>query len=95
MKASYLYNGVTYTDFSNEFMTSLGMDEETIDSVQAQAQFEESKTEKLKAEAYQREADPKFTEWQKELAMGNPAADDYKDAWLSKCEQIKQRFTSK
>lgn len=93
MKHSYLYKGVTYTDLSAEFMMSLGMGEEVIESVQSQAKFEENNTKKMKAKAYQKEADPKFAEWQKELAMGNPNANDYKAAWLSKCEQIKQRFT--
>ena len=42
MTKTYLHGGVTHTDVSAEYMTALGMDEQTQAAVLAQLEFEES-----------------------------------------------------
>ena len=42
MTKTYLHAGVTHTDTSTEYMTALGMDEQTQAAVLAQLEFEES-----------------------------------------------------
>lgn len=44
MTKTYLHGGVTHTDTSTEYMTALGMDEQTQAAVLAQLEFEESMT---------------------------------------------------
>ena len=41
MTKTYLHGGVTHTDTSTEYMTALGMDEQTQAAVLAQLEFEE------------------------------------------------------
>lgn len=89
----YLFNGESHTDYSTEYMQSLGMSDDAIESVQTQQQYEISKVNNKKREAYINEADPLFVEWQKEVAMESDDADDYKAAWLAKVSEIKERFS--
>ena len=44
MTKTYLHGGATHTDVSAEYMTALGMDEQTQAAVLAQLEFEESMT---------------------------------------------------
>ena len=39
----YIFKGVTHSDTSSEYLTSLGMDEEQIESIKRQEEFEASR----------------------------------------------------
>jgi len=89
---SYIFEGKTYTDTNREFMLNIGMNTEQIESVLAQQQFEAKQNVALRQQAYKRESDPLYIEWQFELESGNQDAESYKDKWLAKVEEIKQRY---
>lgn len=90
---SFIYKGKAYTNTSREFMLNLGMDDEQIDSVLQQKEYESSQTKELKAAAYVRESDPLYIDWQKELARDNPSADEFKAKWLEKVAEIESRYS--
>lgn len=87
----YIYDGKVHANTDREYMNSLGMTTEAIDSVLTQKTFEEKQGVKLRAEAYKRESDPLYIEWQFELEGGNASSDTYKQAWLDKVTEIKLR----
>ncbi|MEZ8316638.1 hypothetical protein AB6C44_23800 [Vibrio splendidus] len=88
----YIFKAKTYSDTSREFMLNLGMDTDAIESVLQQKQFEEGQNIAHRSKAYQRESDPLYIEWQYELSVENPNADQFKQAWIQKVEQIKARY---
>lgn len=89
---SYIFKGKTYTDANREFMLNLGMNTEQIESVLSQKQYESKQNVRLRQEAYTRESDPLYIEWQYELESGNAKADEYKGAWMNKVAEIKARY---
>jgi hypothetical protein len=88
----YIFKGKEYTDTTREFMVNLGMNTEQIESVLQQKTFEASQNVSYREQAYKRESDPMYIEWQYELESGNAAADDYKQKWLDKVAEIKARY---
>ncbi len=90
---SYIFEGKTYTDTNREFMLNIGMNTEQIESVLAQQQFEAKQNVELRQQAYKRESDPLYIEWQKEVAKNNPDAEMYKQKWLDKTDEIYSRFS--
>lgn len=90
----YIFDGKHHTDTSRSYMIKLGMPAEAIESVLRQYEFEKNQVSQLKLEAYNRESDSLYMDWQKELALKNPDEEQYKQRWLDKVEDIKQRFTA-
>lgn len=88
----YIYGGKTHTDTTREYMNNLGMTTESIESVLTQKKFEESQNIKLRQQAYKRDSDPLYIEWQFERECGNPDADKYKQHWLDSVNEIKARY---
>ncbi|HCG9411598.1 TPA: hypothetical protein NKA80_004389 [Vibrio parahaemolyticus] len=89
---SYIFKGKTYTDTTREFMLNIGMNTEQIDSVLSQQEYESKQNVELRQQAYKRESDPLYIEWQYELESGKPDADSYKEVWMSKVAEIKVRY---
>lgn len=89
---NYIFKGNTHTDTTREYMLSIGMDADQIESVLSQQQYEAQQNVELRQQAYKRESDPLYIEWQFELESKNPDADKYKQAWMDKVSEIKVRF---
>ncbi|MEL4399026.1 hypothetical protein AAEJ42_01940 [Shewanella algae] len=83
---SYIFNGKTCTDFSEEHMKSIGMGSEQIESVIRQRDFEISQNHEKRKKAYREESDPLFLEWQYD---GTPEAEKI---WRDKVAEIKDRY---
>lgn len=83
---NYIFKSLTHTDTSEEFMQSLGMNAEQIDSVFRQQEYElnDGAASKRKA-AYINESDPLFIEWQFDKAP------ESERAWRDKVLEIKAR----
>ncbi|MEL0621798.1 hypothetical protein V6238_01715 [Marinomonas arenicola] len=86
MKQTYIFNNETHDDFSETYMASLGMDQERIDAVIAQRDFELSQNVQKREAAYKRESDPLYMEWQYDKTE---AAENI---WRDKVAEIKSRF---
>ena len=90
---TYIYDGKHYTDTSAEFMTALGMDEDAIEAVQADKEYERQRNYQRRAEAYEKESDPPFLEAiRKEAAGDTEGAEEARAAGLAAVEKIKARF---
>lgn len=83
---TYIYNGTTHTDTSVEYMLSLGMKPEQIESVSQQQAFEQRQNIERRRMAYATESDPLYMEWQFD---GTDAAET---AWRTKVLEIKARY---
>lgn len=89
---SYIHSGKTHTNVSREYMNNIGMTTEAIDSTLQQKEYEEGQNIKYRAEAYKKESDPLYIEWQFELESANPEQATYKQRWLDKVTEIKSRY---
>lgn len=89
----YIFKDTPHSDTSREYMLNLGMNTETIESVLQQKEFEEGQNVEMRQQAYKRESDPLYIEWQKEVAKNNPDAEMYKQKWLDKTDEIYSRFS--
>lgn len=83
---TYIYNGTTHTDTSTEFMLSLGMTPEQMESVSQQEAFERRQNIERRRLAYATESDPLYMEWQFD---GTEAAEA---AWRTKVLEIKAMY---
>lgn len=83
---TYIYDSVSHTNISADYMQGLGLDQDAIDSVLAQKQYEESLWSSKRAAAYKEESDDLFIEWQYD---GTAEAEK---AWRDKVDDIKSRF---
>ena len=83
---TYIHNSASHTNTSSEYMQGLGLDQETIDSILTQKQYEESLWVNNRAKAYKEESDALFIEWQYD---GTPEAEK---EWRDKVAEIKARF---
>lgn len=83
---NYTFNGEHHTDFSLEYMRSLGMNDEQIESVLRQRDFEESQITRLRRKAYEKRSDPLFMEWQFDKT---PEAEK---AWRDEVIRVKSDF---
>lgn len=59
---TYIYDGQTHTNLDPEYMTALGIDEETQEGIINQRDFELSQNVEKRAAAYKIESDPLFLE---------------------------------
>ncbi|KJZ14691.1 hypothetical protein TW85_08155 [Marinomonas sp. S3726] len=83
---TYIFNGQTQTDFTNEYMLTLGMNNEQIESVLNQKAFELSQNLDKRKRAYKAESDPLYMEWQFDQAP------ESEQAWRNKVAEIKARY---
>lgn len=86
---SYIFNGVRHTDASEGYMESLGMNEEQMNSVINQREFEGAQVTNVRQKLYTEKSDPLYIEWQYELVRGNPNADEYKQRWMDAVAEVK------
>ena len=83
---TYIYKGVSHSNTSAEYMQSLGMEQEAIESVLNQQQFELSQNLEKRQTAYVKESDPLYMEAQ---------FDDTPETlqkWRDKVAEIKARY---
>ena len=83
---SYIFNGTNHTDYTLEYMQRIGMNQEQIESVLNQKEFEQGQWVEKRHAAYREEADPLYIEWQYDQ---DP---DQEQVWRDKVLEIKQRF---
>ena len=83
---TYIFNGQSHTDFTSEYMLSLGMNTEQIESVLNQKAFELSQNLEKRQVAYKTESDPLYMEWQFDQTP------ESEQAWRDKVEEIKLRY---
>lgn len=84
---NYIFKGKTHTDTSNNYMLSIGMSAEQIESVMNQKSYEEGEGAIAKRKsAYEKESDPLFLEWQYDKT------DESEKVWRDKVAEIKLRF---
>ena len=83
---TYIHNSASHTNTSTEYMQGLGLDQDTIDSILAQKQYEEGLWVTKRVKAYKEESDALFIEWQYD---GTAEAEK---AWRDKVDDIKSRF---
>ncbi|NLQ17545.1 hypothetical protein HGG82_07875 [Marinomonas sp. M1K-6] len=86
MEQTYIFNNESHKDFTAAYMTALGMDQEQIDSVIAQRDFELSQNVQKREAAYKRESDPLYMEWQYDQT------EEAGQKWRDKVAEIKERF---
>jgi hypothetical protein len=83
---NYIFESKTYEDASEEFMQSLGMNAEQIDSVLNQQKYElNDGAIKSRESAYKKESDPLFLEWQYDKTPESEMV------WRDKVLEIKAR----
>lgn len=83
---TYIYKGASHSNTSAEYMQSLGMEQEQIDAVLNQQQFELSQNVEKRQAAYKAESDPLFMEAQYD---GTPES---LQKWQDKVAEIKARY---
>lgn len=83
---NYIFKGTTHTDCSSEYMHAIGMDQEQIESVLTQKEFESGQWEEKRHAAYREESDPLYIEWQYDQEP------EQEQIWRDKVAEIKQRF---
>ncbi len=83
---TYIYKGASHSNTSAEYMQNLGMDQEQIDSVLNQQQFELSQNVVKREAAYAKESDPLYMEAQFD---GTPES---LQKWRDKVAEIKARY---
>ena len=84
---NYIFKGKTHTDTSNNYMLSIGMNAEQVDSVMNQKSYEEGEgTIAKRKEAYAKESDPLFLEWQYDKTP------ESEHRWREKVLEIKERY---
>ncbi|NNG42734.1 hypothetical protein HJP15_07350 [Pseudoalteromonas sp. NEC-BIFX-2020_002] len=82
----YIFKGVSHSNTSSEYMQALGMDQEQINSVLNQQQFELSQNIEKRAVAYKRESDPLF------MAAQFDGTPESFNVWKDKVTEIKARY---
>ena len=83
---TYIYKGASHSNTSAEYMQSLGMEQEAIEPVLNQQQFELSQNLEKREAAYAKESDPLYMEAQFD---GTPES---LQKWRDKVAEIKARY---
>lgn len=83
---TYIFKGESHSNTSVEYMQALGMDQEQIESVLNQQQFELRQNLEKRQAAYKKESDPLYTEAQFD---GTP---ETLQKWRDKVAEIKARY---
>ena len=81
----YIFRGESHTNTSLEYMQGIGMNQEQVESVLAQQEFEAGQWAEKRQAAYRSEADPLFLEWQYDQKPKQ------EQAWRDKVQEIKER----
>ena len=92
MQVNFDRNGKTYIGFvidSPEWEALDFTDQEKAEIIH-QAQYDEAVS--LRKKAYAEESDPLRNEWKYEEETGSSEADQYKQKWLDKVVEIKERI---
>jgi len=77
---TYIFNGQTHSEFTNEYMIALGMDSEQIESVL------NPQNKDKRQSAYKSESDPLYMEWQFDQTA------ESEQTWRDKVAEIKARY---
>ncbi|ALQ08456.1 hypothetical protein D172_010505 [Pseudoalteromonas sp. Bsw20308] len=83
---TYIYKGASHSNTNGEYMQNLGMEQEQIDSVLNQQQFELSQNVEKRQAAYKAESDPLFME-----SQFDSTAESHQK-WQDKVAEIKARY---
>ena len=83
---TYIFNGQSHSDFTNEYMIALGMNTEQMESVLNQKAFKLSQNVVKRQVAYKSESDLLYMEWQFDHT---PEAEQ---TWRNKVAEIKARY---
>lgn len=83
---NYIFNGTKQTNITLEFMQGLGMNDEQMESVLRQKEYEESQYIAQREAAYKAESDPLYMEAQFD---GTPES---LQIWRDKVAEIKTRY---
>ena len=83
---SYIYKGASHSNTDGEYMQNLGMEQEQIDSVLNQQQFELSQNVIKRQDAYKNESDPLF------MAAQFDGTPESFNVWKDKVTEIKARY---
>ncbi|MGI2152565.1 hypothetical protein ACROAK_06760 [Shewanella oncorhynchi] len=86
MESIYIFEGIIHSDISLAYMQKIGMNEEQIESVLNQKQFELSQNIERRKEAYIKESDPLFIEWKYDKTP------ESEQIWRNKVLEIKARY---
>lgn len=86
MESTYIFEGEVHSCFTLAYMQHIGMNAEQIDSVLNQQQFELTQNIERRKEAYIKESDPLFIEWQYDQT---PECEQH---WRDKVLEIKARY---
>ncbi len=91
MNISFKHNKRNYLNFTvgSDEWNALDISEEDKAAILHQVQYDEAVS--LRKKAYAAESDPLRNEWKYEEETGNPDADQYKQRWLDKVVEIKER----
>lgn len=93
MDQIYIFNGESHNNFTASYMAALGMDQEQMDSVIAQRDFELSQNAKKRSDAYKKESDPLFLEALRKSYEGDEeGAEAARALGLEAVDRIKARF---
>ncbi|MCL9775697.1 hypothetical protein [Vibrio methylphosphonaticus] len=92
MIINFEHQGKRYVNYDteSEAWSELEIDSRDKDNIIHQAQYDEAVS--LRKKAYAAESDPLRNEWKYEEETGNPDADQYKQKWLDKVVEIKERI---
>lgn len=83
---TYIFKGESHSNTSNKYMQKIGMNDEQIELVLNQQQFELSQNVEKREAAYKRESDPLYMEAQFD---GTPES---LQVWRDKVTEIKARY---
>lgn len=86
MQSTYIFEDEVHSDFTLDFMQQIGMNADQIDSVLNQQQFELTQNIERRKEAYKKESDPLFIEWQYDQTP------ELEQIWRNKVLEIKGKY---
>jgi predicted NAD-dependent protein-ADP-ribosyltransferase YbiA (DUF1768 family) len=92
MNISFKWQGKQYLNFetTSNAWKALDIPDENKVNIIHQVQYDEAVI--LRKKAYAEESDPLRNQWKYEEERGNPDADQYKQKWLDKVVEIKERI---
>lgn len=82
----YSFAGETHSDLSDDYLDQLGVSPEWKDTLKRQAVFEQQQILDRRREAYRRESDPLFMEWQFDQTP------EREQLWRARVALIKERY---
>jgi len=83
---TYIFEGLSHSDFTDSYMLTLGMNTEQMESVLNQKTFELSQNVNNRQNAYKAESDQLYMEWQFDQTA------ESEQTWRDKVSEIKARY---